>query len=293
VVLMLAVLQRSLIYFPERQSRIDPLEAGLPLGQVHTVTVATKDSLELHGWHLLPNGHRAANRVECDRELAEGRLVVLYFSGNAANRRYRTEEFTVFTGLGADVFNFDYRGYAENAGSPSEEGLHSDARVIWDYMTGERQVRPQRIVLFGESLGGAVAVHLAGELCQAGTEPAGVILRSTFSSLGDVGAHHYPWLPVRSVLVDRYPAVEQIGHVTCPILQIHGASDSIIPLGLGRRLFASAPSQSSSGIPKSFVELPGADHNDITILAEREYREAIASFLGGLKPGPGFAPQGP
>jgi hypothetical protein len=279
---MFASLQRSLIYLPTREARIEPQDAGLPRGQVHTVTVRADDQLELRGWHVLADGRSAANREECDRELAAGRRLVLYFSGNGANRRYRVSEFGVLTSLGVDVFNLDYRGYGDNSGSPSEEMLAADARAIWNYATRERNVEPDRIILYGESLGGAVAVRLAAGLCEADGAPAGVILRSTFSSLVDAGAHHYPWLPVRLALVDRFASIDHIPQVTCPILQIHGARDSIMPIALGRRLFEAAPQRSSSGIAKEFVELPSAGHNDVTSVATAELRSAIRGFLTRL-----------
>ncbi len=281
-VVMLSSLQRSMIYFPTRETPIEPRDAGLPPGQVHTITVRADDGLELHGWHILPVGRSAANREESDRELAEGRRLVLYFSGNAANRRYRTPEFGILTDLGLDVFIFDYRGYGDNAGSPSEEMILADARVMWNYATNERHVRADHIILYGESLGGAVAVQLAADLCEADSAPGGLILRSTFSSLIDAGAYHYPWLPVRLVLVDRFLSRKRISQVTSPILQIHGARDFIIPVELGRRLFAAAPERSAWGIAKQFVELPEAGHNDVTLVAEVGIREAIQKFLSRL-----------
>jgi pimeloyl-ACP methyl ester carboxylesterase len=108
------------------------------------------------------------------------------------------------------------------------------------------------------------------------------VLRATFSSLTDAAAYHYPWLPVRWLLVDRYPSVEWMPQVTCPILHLHGRRDSIIPIELGRKLFDAAPPQSGGGIPKRFVELPSADHNDILAVAEPEFQAAVAEFLKQL-----------
>jgi fermentation-respiration switch protein FrsA (DUF1100 family) len=177
------------------------------------------------------------------------------------------------------VFIFDYRGYGENAGSPTEEALSADAQSVWEYATDERKIAPDRFILYGESLGGGVAVRLASELSEAGTPPGALILRSTFTSLVDMGSHHYPWLPVRLVMVDRFPSAERIPAVTCPILQIHGARDTIIPIKFGRRLFETAPEASATGIPKRFVELPKADHNDVIFVAEPEMRQAVGEFL--------------
>ncbi len=284
-VVVLVFLQRSLIYLPTREAHIEPTDAGLPGGQVHNVRVETADGVALHGWHVLPDGRSAADRAECDGELAAGRPLVLFFSGNAANRRYRVREFQALTSLGCDVFVFDYRGYGENRGSPNEESLATDARAVWDYATQQRKVTPQRIVLYGESLGGGVAVRLAAEVCEAGTPPAGIILRSTFPSLVDAGTYHYPWLPVRLFIVDRFPSVDRISAVTCPILQVHGRRDKIMPIELGRRLFDAAPNQSSAGIPKRFVELPTAGHNDVILVAEEDLRRAVREFLESHRSG--------
>jgi len=283
IVVMLAFLQRTLIYLPSRASRIDSQDAGLPLGRVHTLTLRTDDDLELRGWHLLPNGQSAADPAECDEQLALGRPVVLYFSGNAGHRAWRIEEFELLTQLGCDVFVFDYRGYGDNPGSPSEQRLAADATAVWRYATEERRIEPRRLILFGESLGGGVAVRLAAEQSAAGAAPGGLLLRATFSSLPDVAAYHYPWLPVRWLMVERYPSVERIPQVTCPILHLHGRRDTIIPIQLGRRLFDAAPPQSGGGIPKRFVELPAADHNDILAVAETEFRAAVGDFLQQLR----------
>jgi uncharacterized protein len=283
IVVMLAFLQRTLIYLPSRASQIDPQDAGLPLGRVHTITLRTDDDLELRGWHLLPNGQRAANRAECDAQLALGRPVILYFSGNAGHRAWRIDEFELLTRLDCDVFVFDYRGYGDNSGSPSEPRLAADATAVWRYATQERRIAPRRLVLLGESLGGGVAVRLAAEQSVVGAAPGGLLLRATFSSLPDVAAYHYPWLPVRWLMVDRYPSVDRIRQVTCPILHLHGSRDTIIPIQLGRRLFDAAPPQSASGIPKRFVELPTADHNDILTVAEGEFRAAVSDFLQQLR----------
>lgn len=271
-----------MLYLPFRDSRIVPADAGLPDGQVRSIHTTTDDEIELNGWHVLADELVAGYRSSADLRSLNDRPLVLFFSGNAANRRYRVSEFRIFTELGADVVVFDYRGYGDNHGSPSERGLAADARASWKFATGNLELPPNRIVLFGESLGGGVAVRLAAEMCQAGTPPAGLILRSTFSTLSDAAAYHYPWLPVRRLLVDRYPSIERVASVTSPLLTVHGTSDRIIPIRLGRRLHDAAPDRSASGVPKQFIELPEADHNDLHHVARDAYRDAIAEFLRRL-----------
>ena len=157
--------------------------------------------------------------------------------------------------------------------------LAQDAHSIWRYATADRGVARDRIILYGESLGGAVAVRLAAELSQSQEPPGGLVLRSTFSSLVEVAAYHYPWLPVRWALIDRFLSTDRIRHVTCPILLIHGDADTIVPLSLTRLLYEAAPEVSASGVAKSLVVIPGVDHNDVLFVAEDDVRQALHDFL--------------
>jgi pimeloyl-ACP methyl ester carboxylesterase len=279
--IVLASFQRSLIYYP---TRAHPLElAATGVGRTHDIVATTEDDLQLHGWHVLRNGQICPDREACDRMLAETDWLILFFHGNAGNRKGREFDCQLFGRLGGDVFIFDYRGYGENEGSPSEEGLAMDAHAIWNYATRERHVPPERIILYGASLGGGVATRLASELCEAGTPPGGLILRSTFSSMTDAASYHYPWLPVRWVLVDRFSSDARIKHVVCPILQIHGGKDTLVPIDLGRKLFDQAPDKSSNGIEKAFVEIPMADHNDVIHGHTKEVRDAVRAFVTRLQ----------
>lgn len=276
---MLAFLQRSLIYHPSREASVSPREAGLPANGVDEVRVQTGDELQLHGWYL----HADALQGAAGGNPGANHPLVLFFSGNAANRKYRIPECRVFIEAGADVLIVDYRGYAENPGSPSEEGLTRDARAVWEHAREERKVPADRIVLYGESLGGAVAVHLASELCEAGTPPAGLIVRSTFSSMTETGRHHYPFLPVSLLLVDRFPAKDWIASVTCPYLHVHGSRDRIVPIEQGKRLFRAAPEHAAGGVEKQFVELPDAGHNDILLEAGDRFQRAVEAFLHAVR----------
>lgn len=284
ILICLAFLQRQMMYVPTHAKTLPVNLAGAPPNGGEDITCQSRDGLQLHGWHLLPAGVTARDQAEFDRHLAHGsQMVVLYFPGNGGHRQYRDADFQLLTRLSLHVVAFDYRGYGENPGTPSEANFAADAHAMWKYLTETRHVAPDRILLFGESLGGGVATRLAAELCQANTPPAGLILSSTFTSMVDAGSYHYPWLPIRLLLIDRYRSDLRIGHVTAPILMLHGARDSIVPLALGQRLFAAAPDKSHGGVPKAFVELPRANHKDILLTDESRFREGLATFLKSLR----------
>lgn len=280
----IVVFQRKLIYVPTTSDRLFAADARLPDGNVHDIAIETGDGLTLHGWHFLPGLKVCDSREACDRELSGDAVLVLYFHGNAGNRKTREFDCRPFTTSGCHVFLFDYRGYGDNPGSPSETALTADALRIWKYATGPRGVPPNRIVIFGESLGGGVATELAASLCEAGTPPGGLILEGTFSSLCDAGQYHYPWLPVRWCLFDRYESVARIPAVTCPILQIHGERDRVVPISLARKLFEAAPARSAGGVAKRFVACPHDGHNEIS---EPKFKRCLREFLesiGGSPP---------
>lgn len=260
LLIMLAWFQRSLIYHPTKTKPLTAKEAGLSQTVVD-VTVKSQDGLTLHGW-LVAAGPKKSS-LPIDPKTLLSHPLVIVFPGNAGHRGYRAELLRVFGELGADAMIFDYRGYGENSGKPSEANIARDARVLWNYATKELGVPARRIVLYGESLGGGVATRLAGDLCKEGIEPGGLIVQSSFNSLVDAGRYHFPILPVGLILVDRFESERYITKVTCPILQLHGARDQIVPLGLGQKLFAAAPAKSSSGIAKRQVILPNTDHNDV------------------------------
>lgn len=259
VLMLTAFFQRSLIYHPTRVASLTAGEFGLPSSLVTDLEVRADDGVILHGW-LTNSEHRPEHD---DESSATRPLVVLYFPGNAGNRSMRIEPMLMFNSLGAELAIFDYRGYGENRGKPSEASFARDARVIWDYLTAEKKIPAKHIVIYGESLGGGTATRLASDLCKEGIEPGGLILQSTFSSLVDVGQMHFPIVPVSLLLIDRFPSSERVKSVTCPIFQVHGERDSIVPIEIGRKLFDAAPIISSGGVEKQFVALPNTDHNDV------------------------------
>jgi fermentation-respiration switch protein FrsA (DUF1100 family) len=248
LLLLLWAGQRSLMYLP-LGSVVPPAEAGL--AGVGALTVRTSDGLSLGAWFV------GAGR-------AQPAATVIVFNGNAGNRSYRSPLAAALAGAGFHVCLFDYRGYGGNAGSPTEAGLLLDARATHAAVAGRADVDPGRIILLGESLGTGVAVSLAREV-----SPMAVVLRSPFTSMADVAAHHYWFLPVRQLLWDRYDSLARIGALTCPVAVVAGDRDRVVPMRLSRRLFDAIQA------PKTFVTVSGADHNDFELNAGPQVVDAV------------------
>jgi fermentation-respiration switch protein FrsA (DUF1100 family) len=257
IALCLAVLflaQRSFIYFPEGQT---PSPAAVGLAKAEIAHLATEDGLDLEAWFVPA------------REPSDNRAIVV-FNGNAGNRSHRAGLAAVFAEYGWSTLLVDYRGYGGNPGLPSERGLERDARAALRWLMSRSDIDPARIVYFGESLGAAVAVRLAVE-----HQPSALILRSPFSSMTAIGAHHYPFLPVRWLLRDRYKSIDLIGKLRSPILIIAGDADSVVPAADSERLFEAASE------PKQFVVISDGDHNDEALTGGVEMMAAIRRFLHG------------
>ncbi|MCA9075369.1 MAG: alpha/beta hydrolase [Planctomycetaceae bacterium] len=266
---MIKRIQRRFMYRPLRGNV--ELDASLvPSGTVQDVRVPTDDGLELHGWHsIAKDGH-----VE--------RPLCLFFPGNSGHRGCRLRDLELFNRVGCDGLLVDYRGYAENPGKPAEPHIAADAHTIWRFVLESLKVSADRIIVVGNSLGGGVATRLAMELCEQGTPPAGLVLRGTFSSMPDAVAAIYPWLKVQRILVDRYPSIDRVPHITCPLLIFHGTLDEVLPIDQGRRLFEAAPAKSSNGIKKRFVELAEAGHNNMAHVAGDEMAKGLSEFIDAI-----------
>jgi uncharacterized protein len=252
VLLALAfLLQRHLIYLPFGDEPSLPAE----LAGGEEVQFVTSDGLKLGGWFVpVPEpGPRPA---------------VLVANGNAGNRAHRAPLAVALRQFGVNVLLFDYRGFGGNPGTPSEQGLYRDALAAREYLTSRPEVNPDRIVYFGESIGAAVISGLAAE-----HPPAGLVLRSPFTSLADVGRLHYPWLPVRLLLRDRYDVASTVARLDVPVLVIAGEEDRIVPASQSRAVYDAARG------PKRFVQIDGADHNDAELFTGEELLAQVRSFL--------------
>lgn len=249
--------QRRLIYFPFGEAPT-PSAYGVPGAE--PVGFPTDDGLTLQGWFLPPTGPSTG-------------WTVIVFNGNAGHRGFRAPLAAALARHGIGTLLFDYRGYGGNLGSPSESGLARDARAAQAYVAGRPDVDRDRLAYFGESLGAAVAVRLAAE-----RPPAALILRSPFASLADIGRHHYPFLPVRLLLRDRYTSRDLIGGMGCPVLVIVGERDHVIPAAHSERLYRATPP------PKRLVVIPGAGHNDEELLAGPRLLAEVVDFLKRVPP---------
>jgi fermentation-respiration switch protein FrsA (DUF1100 family) len=206
----------------------------------------------LYGWYL-------------PSKKAKGTLLFLH--GNAGNISHRGDSLRIFHRLGLNILIIDYRGYGKSDGSPSEAGLYRDARAAWRYLTEVRGTPPGKIVLFGRSLGGAVAARLA-----SGVQPAGVIIESSFSSARDVSRELFPMLSWLTILRYDFDAAGSLAQVHAPLLMLHSPDDEIIPYRLGRKLYAAANE------PKFFQPMRGG-HNTGFLQSQPEYEQALNRFL--------------
>lgn len=255
----------ALLYFGQEslvfQAGVDRNFAATPAGiglRFTELSIATEDGETLHGWHVPAP--------------APTRGLIIFFHGNAGNIGHRLDYLKMFHTLGFDSLIVDYRGYGRSTGRPSEDGTYRDAEAIWRHATVTMAVPQERIAIFGESLGGGVAAELASR-----HPPAALVLASTFSSVPDLGAQLYPWLPVRWLARIRYETLGKLPRITCPILVIHSREDNVIPFDHGRRLFEAAPG------PKRFLEIEGG-HNEGFVFGRETWINALTDFLLSATP---------
>lgn len=237
---------------PSRDLVATPRDVGL---DYEDLRLTTRDGVSLHAWYLPAPGARAT---------------LLFLHGNAGNISHRLDSLRIFHGLGLSVLIFDYRGYGQSEGSPSEAGLALDARAAWDHLLAQRGAPAESIVIFGRSMGAALAAALAAE-----TTPAGLVLESAFTSVPDLAAQHYWWLPARRLARLRFDTREALARVNAPVLLIHSEDDEIVPFAHGLALYATA------NPPKELLRLHG-DHNTGFLQSEDAYVRGLSDFLATL-----------
>ncbi len=249
-----AMLEKQFIYFPVAQLIATPEAVGLAY---EDVWFSTEDGVRLHGWFVPAAG---------------ARWTILWFHGNAGNISHRLDNvWQMHQRLHVNVFLFDYREYGQSQGTVSEQGTYRDARAAYQVLSQRIDIDPRAIVLFGRSLGAAVAVELARQVpCRA------LILESLFTSVADMAAQVVPFIPIGRLLRTRYDSLAKIPELSVPLLLLHGDRDEIVPYAQGQRLFEAAKE------PKTLYTITGAGHNDTYMVGGEPYWQAWERFLATL-----------
>jgi fermentation-respiration switch protein FrsA (DUF1100 family) len=251
--LSLLLMQHRLVYYPVREVASTPAELGLDF---ESVAFTTADGVKLTGWYI---------------PAPDSNFTVLFCHGNGGNIMHRLDSIDIFHSLRVNCLIFDYRGYGQSEGKPTEQGTYLDADAACKWLTEHKKVPPEKIIIFGRSLGGCVAAHLART-----ARAKALVIESTFTSYVDMGKRFYPYLPVRLCARFSYDAADYIRDVHCPVMIIHSADDDIVPFEFGRQLYETANQ------PKKFVEIFGS-HNDGFILSGDTYTEAWVEWLKFLQ----------
>lgn len=243
--------QASMIYLPDLQDNrpaVNPSNIGLAYEDIRLVT---SDKIGIHAWYVPGRKNKP---------------VILFCHGNAGNISHRLGSISMLNEKGLNVLIFDYRGYGLSEGKTTEHGSYLDAAAAWDYLINKKGFRPEEIVIFGRSLGGAIAANLASR-----HHPGAVILESTFTSVPDMAAEYYPWLPVYLLTRINYDSLTAVKSIEAPLLVLHSRDDEIIPFRHGKALFLAANE------PKQFFILR-SDHNN-SFRKTPGYDLAIAEFI--------------
>jgi fermentation-respiration switch protein FrsA (DUF1100 family) len=244
--------QASMVFYPVGELYQTPADWGM---EYEDVTLLTDDDIQLHGWFI---PHPQAGQV------------LLFFHGNAGNISHRRDSIEIFHRLGLNVLIIDYRGYGNSEGNPGEQGFYRDAAAAWRFLIEEKAYPPDQIVIFGRSLGGAVAAKLA-----SGVKAHGLILESTLSSAKDFARAVFKVLSRLVVMRYTFDTADSIRRVNCPVLVLHSPDDEIMPFQLGEKVFNAANQ------PKRFVRMRG-DHNNGFLLTQPAYEQALNSWLQTL-----------
>ena len=252
VVVTLRVIENKLIYSPPRYPE------GFPAPQtyqreVEDVWLLTTDGVRINAFY---------------RSNPSSRQVLLWFHGNAENIGYNLEQLRALAQIGTSIMAVDYRGYGKSQGTPDEAGVHHDADAAYDYLTEQRHFRTQDILIYGHSLGGAVAVNLA-----ARRPCGGLIVQSSFTSAGAMAARIFPIPLIAYAVKSRFDSLETIRDVHAPILIVHGTRDDVVPFVKGEQLFRAAPE------PKRFFPIQGAGHNNVMEIGGESYLACLRSFV--------------
>jgi hypothetical protein len=238
-------------FYPLKNIEYTPDSIKLPFKNVY---IKTQDNIQINGW-FIPCSH--------------AKYTILFFHGNAGNIGLRLEKIRLLHDMNMNIFIIDYRGYGNSQGRPSEQGLYSDAKAAYDYLVNNLNIKTAEIIVYGESLGAAVAVHLA---CEA--KVAALILEGAFSKSRDLAEKYYPLIP-SFLFSDKFNSLAKIKKVSVPKLFMHSRTDEIVPFVLAKKLYNAADN------PKKFIELSGS-HNATYLDSIDIYLSSISLFIKGL-----------
>jgi len=246
---ILYFMQPTFLYSPVQEISNTPDELGMDF---EDVVFKTEDGLRLNGWYI---------------PAENSQFTVLFCHGNGGNMTHRLDSINIFCNLGLSCFIFDYRGYGNSEGKTNEEGTYLDAMAAYKWLTKEKKISPDDIIIFGRSLGGSIAAQLAAKV-----EARSLIIESAFTSYVDMGRKFYPYMPVRWFASFSYRTIDYIKDVRCPVMIIHSRSDDVVPFEFGRELYEVANE------PKEFVEIFGS-HNDGFLVSSDIYKKAWTKWL--------------
>ena len=246
---VLYVKQPRFLYSPEREVFSTPAELGLDF---EAVVFKSADGLDLSGWYIPAKNPK---------------FTILFCHGNGGNMAHRLDSISIFHDLGLNCFIFDYRGYGDSMGKPGEEGTYTDAMAAYKWLTEEKKIPTEDIIIFGRSLGGSIAAQLATKV-----EPGALIVESAFTSFVDMGKEYYPYMPVRWFARFGYRTIDYIKEVHCPVMLIYSGNDEIVPFKFGLQLYEAANE------PKEFIEIFGG-HNDCFLTSGEIYTEVWQKWL--------------
>jgi fermentation-respiration switch protein FrsA (DUF1100 family) len=249
---MLVACERQLIYhpMPYPQGYWEPETMSVSVEDVH---FQAEDGIHLHGWYV-PS--------------PDARATLLWFHGNAGNITHRLQNIKMLEPLKLNIFIFDYRGYGKSKGQPNEKGIYMDSQAAYDFLMQEKKTPPEKLILFGRSLGGVFAVDVATK-----NPAAGLILESVFTTAQDMAKAMFPILPIGWALSSKLDNVNRVSKLKLPKLFLHGDRDSVVPFELGRQVFSAAAE------PKEFYEIKDAGHNDTIFAGGTRYFATIDKFI--------------